>query len=98
MRSLTAADSAMRLISRAVWYRSHVTRAELHQIVDELPEASVEVAGQLLRRAVEEPEVAQLLMAPWDDEPVSETEQAAIREALKEPGIPLERVRKELLD
>jgi hypothetical protein len=75
-----------------------VTRAELHQIVDELPEASVEVAGQLLRRAAEEPEVAQLLMAPWDDEPVTEAEQAAVRKALREPGIPLEYVRKELLD
>ena len=74
-----------------------MTRAEVHRIVDELPEASVEVAGALLRRAVEEPEVAQLLMAPWDDEPVTEEEQAAVREALKQPGIPLERVRKELL-
>jgi len=45
----------------------------------------------------EEPEVAQLLMAPWDDEPVTEEEQAAVREALKEPSLPLERVRKELL-
>ena len=36
-------------------------------------------------------------MAPWDDEPVTEEEQAAVREALKQPGIPLERVRKELL-
>ncbi len=56
------------------------------------------VAGAALRRAAEEPEVAQLLMAPWDDEPVTEEEQAAVREALKERGIPLERVRKELLD
>jgi len=74
-----------------------VTRAELHRIVDELPEASVEVAGALLRRAAEEPDVAQLLMAPWDDEPVTQEEQAAVREALEEPGVPLERVRKELL-
>ncbi len=74
-----------------------MTKAQLHQIVDELPEASVELAGALLRRAAEEPEVAQLLMAPWDDEPVTEEEQAAVREALKKPGIPLERVRKELL-
>lgn len=57
----------------------------------------MEVAGELLRRAAEEPEVAQLLMAPWDDEPVTEEEQAAVREALKEPGIPLGRVRKKLL-
>ena len=70
----------------------------MHQIVDELPEASVEVAGQLLRRAAEEPEVAQLLMAPWDDEPVTDPEQAAVREALKEPGIPLERVRTAVAD
>ncbi len=74
-----------------------MTRADLHKIVDELPETSVDVAGALLRRAAEEPEVAQLLMAPWDDEPVTEEEQAAVREALKEPSIPLEQVRKELL-
>ncbi len=74
-----------------------MTKAELHRIVDELPEASIEVAGALLRRAAEEPEVAQLLMSPWDDEPVTEEEQAAVRAALSQPGIPLERVRKELL-
>ena len=75
-----------------------MTKADLHRIVDELPDASVEVAGALLRRAAEEPEAAQLLMAPWDDEPVTEEEQAAVREALKEPGIPLKRARKELRD
>jgi len=75
-----------------------VTKAELHRIVDELPDASVDVAGELLRRAAEEPELARLLVAPWDDEPISEDEQAAVREALKEPGIPLEQVRPELLD
>ncbi len=88
-----------------MWHRPHdlfgtvanVTRAELHRIVDELPEASVEVAGALLQRAAEEPEVAQLLMAPRDDEPVTDEEQAAVRQALKEPGIPLEQVRRELL-
>ena len=41
--------------------------------------------------------MAQLLMTPWDDEPVTEEEQAAVREGLKEPGIPLEQVRRELL-
>jgi hypothetical protein len=74
-----------------------VTKAELHKIVDELPEASVDVAGALLRRAAEEPEAAQLLMAPWDDEPVTDEEQVAVREALKEPGIPIEQARRELL-
>jgi hypothetical protein len=74
-----------------------VTKTDLHRIVDELPESSVDVAAALLRRAVEDPDVAQMLMAPWDDEPVTEEEQAAVREALKEPGIPLEQVRRELL-
>ena len=82
---------------RQVWYRSPVTKAELHKIVDELPEESVDVAGALLRRAAEEPEVAQLLMAPWDDEPETEEEKAAVRQALNEPGIPLDQVRRELL-
>lgn len=41
--------------------------------------------------------MAQLLMSPWDDEPVTEEEQAAVRAALSERGIPLERLRKELL-
>lgn len=65
--------------------------------MDELPDDSVDVAGALLRRAAEEPEAAQLLMAPWDDEPVTEEEQAAVHDALKEPGIPLDEARRELL-
>lgn len=69
----------------------------MHKIVDELPDDSVDVAGALLRRAAEEPEAAQLLMAPWDDEPVTEEEQAAVHDALKEPGIPLDEARRELL-
>jgi len=75
-----------------------MTKAELHRIVDELPDTSIEVAGALLRRAAAEPEVAELLMAPWDDEPVTPEEQAAVRDALREPGIPVDQVRRELLD
>lgn len=51
-----------------------MTRAELHKLVDELPEKAVEVAGDLLRRAAEDPDLAHLLAAPWDDEPLSEEE------------------------
>jgi len=65
-------------------------------LVDSLPDESVEAVGEWLRRA-HDPVIAQLDAAPWDDEPVTETEQAAVREALKEPGVHLERVRKELL-
>jgi len=49
-----------------------MTKAELHKLVDELPETSVDVAGALLRRASDDPEVARLLATPWDDEPLSE--------------------------
>ncbi|MGP0100566.1 MAG: hypothetical protein ACLPUT_02960 [Solirubrobacteraceae bacterium] len=45
-----------------------MTRAELHRLVDELPEESVDAAGVLLTRA-KDPMVATLEAAPFDDEP-----------------------------
>lgn len=57
----------------------------------------MKVAGALLRRTAEEPEAAELLIAPWDDEPVTEEDQLAVREALEEPSMTLERARRELL-
>jgi hypothetical protein len=45
-----------------------MTRAELHRLVDELPEESVDAAGVLLTRA-KDPMVATLETAPFDDEP-----------------------------
>jgi hypothetical protein len=45
-----------------------MTRAELHRLVDELPEESVDAAGVLLTRA-KDPMVAALEAAPVDDEP-----------------------------
>jgi hypothetical protein len=45
-----------------------MTRAELHRLVDELPEESVDAAGVLLTRA-KDPTVATLEAAPLDDEP-----------------------------
>jgi len=45
-----------------------MTRAELHRLVDELPEESVDAAGVLLARA-KNPMVATLEAAPFDDEP-----------------------------
>jgi hypothetical protein len=45
-----------------------MTRAELHRLVDELPEESVDAAGVLLTRA-KDPLVATLEAAPFDHEP-----------------------------
>lgn len=53
-----------------------MTRAELHRLVDELPEASVDPAGVLLTRA-KDPMVATLEAAPFDDEPYIGEDRAA---------------------
>jgi hypothetical protein len=60
-----------------------MTRADLHKLVDELPDKAVEVAGDLLRRAAEDPDLARLMVAPWDDEPVTEEEDRQVTEALR---------------
>jgi hypothetical protein len=60
-----------------------MTKAELHRLVDELPEHAVEVAGDLLRRAAEDPDLAHLLAAPWDDEPYTAEERVEDAEALR---------------
>lgn len=53
-----------------------MTRAELHRLVDELPEESVDAAGVLLIRA-KDPVVATLEAAPFDDEPYTGEDRAA---------------------
>jgi hypothetical protein len=63
-----------------------MTKAELHELVDALPEASVDAAGALLRRA-QDPVLARLDAAPYDDEPVTEEDRAAVDEARGEPGV-----------
>jgi hypothetical protein len=72
-----------------------MTRQELHQLVDELPEASIEAAGHWLERA-KDPMIALLDAAPEDDEPFGPDERAAALGALSEPAIPWQRVRAEL--
>lgn len=56
-----------------------MTRAELHRLVDELPEESVDAAGVLLTRA-KDPVVATLEAAPFDDEPYTGEDRAASEE------------------
>jgi len=75
-----------------------MTRAELHRLVDELPEASLVSAARLLERA-RDPVVAALDASPWDDEPYAQEERAAVEAALEEPGssVSLEQAARELL-
>lgn len=54
-----------------------MTRADLHHLVDELPEASLEAAARYLERA-QDPMLAVLDAAPPDDEPYTDEERAAV--------------------
>jgi hypothetical protein len=71
-----------------------MTRAELHQLVDELPEASLEPVAQLLTRA-RDPFLARLDAATDDDEPVTAEDREALADSA--PGVPLEQAARELL-
>jgi hypothetical protein len=57
-----------------------MTRADLHRLVDELPDESVDAAVVLLTRA-KDPVLATLQAAPFDDEPESDEERRAVAEA-----------------
>jgi hypothetical protein len=56
-----------------------MTRADLHRLVDELPDESVDAAGVLLTRA-KDPVVAALEAAPFDDEPYTGDDRVASEE------------------
>jgi hypothetical protein len=55
---------------------SRMTRAELHRLVDELPDESVDAAGILLSRA-KDPMLAALEAALFDDEPYTGEDRTA---------------------
>lgn len=63
-----------------------MTKTELYELVDALPDESLPSAAILLRRA-QDPVVAKLDAAPYDEEELSEEDRQAIREARGEPGI-----------
>jgi hypothetical protein len=63
-----------------------MTTNELHKLVDELPDESLEPVAELLRRA-RDPVVAKLDAAPYDNEELSEDDLRAVRQARQEPGV-----------
>ncbi len=72
-----------------------MTKTELHELVDALPNESLPAAATLLRRA-QDPVIAKLDAAPDDDEELSEDDLQAIRQARSEPGVPWSEAEAEL--
>jgi len=72
-----------------------MTKTELHELVDALPDESLPAAAILLRRA-QDPVVAKLDAAPYDDEELTDDDLEAVREARKEPAMPWPEARAEL--
>lgn len=62
-----------------------MTRAELHRLVDALPDESLLAAAVLLRRA-QDPVAAKLDAAPYDDEEMTDEDLRAVKEARSKPG------------
>jgi hypothetical protein len=75
---------------------SMTSREELHKLVDHIPDADVAAARKILRSLVDPVELS-LLTAPFDDEPESEEELAAVEKALSDPrsDVPMEDVLRE---
>ena len=63
--------------------RSVLLREELHRLVDELPEADLYSAKRFMAylRNTQSPWLQKLLDAPYDDEPLTDADQEALKEA-----------------
>lgn len=72
-----------------------MTKAELHRLVDSLPDDSLSAAAVLLERA-QDPVVAKLDAAPYDDEELTDEDRRAVVDAAGEPGIPWSEAQTEL--
>jgi hypothetical protein len=72
-----------------------MTKTELYELVDALPDESLPAAAILLRRA-RDPVIAKLDAAPYDDEELTEEDLRALRDARREPGIPWSEAKAEL--
>ncbi len=77
-----------------------MTKADLHRLVDALPPDSVDAVGRWLERVSDDPMIALLDAAPWDDEPSTPEEEAALAEAraaiARGEGIGFDQVKAEL--
>ena len=62
-------------------YGEGMTKADLHRLIDELAPESVDAVGRWLERVADDPMIAVLDAAPWDDEPSTPEEEAAVAEA-----------------
>jgi len=67
-------------------------RERIHELVDRLPESDVPAVEKLLESLTESPAERAIRLAQPDDEPVSDAEDRAIREAESDtrPPVPLE--------
>lgn len=72
-----------------------MTKTELHRLVDALPDGSLSAAAVLLERA-QDPVVAKLDAAPYDDEELTQEDLRAVEGAADEPGIPWSEAEAEL--
>lgn len=71
-----------------------MTRADLHRLVDELPEESIEPTAAVLERA-RNPLWAALQAAPPDDEPMTAEDIAAVEDGRQQRGMSVEEFRAE---
>ena len=62
------------------------TREDLYRLVDEIPERELQAARRYLEylREMGDPLIQALVEAPFDDEPESEEEKKAVKEAYKD--------------
>jgi len=74
----------------------NAVRQELHWLLDHIPDSDVPTAHKLLCSLLD-PLSLSLLTAPYDDEPETDEERAAVDAARREPGLgtPHEQVIKE---
>jgi hypothetical protein len=72
-----------------------MTKTELHRLIDALPDESLSAAAILLRRA-QDPVVAKLDAAPFDDEELTDEDRRAIRESREDQSIAWSDVEAEL--
>jgi len=57
---------------------------QLHQLLDQVPEPDLPTVGRIIAALAGDPALYSLLTAPYDDEPVTDDERAAVEQALAE--------------